>query len=172
MDGENTTLYRDGFHARSVDGRQHPSRSWLAGFHASLAHNIPPGWRICGENVYARHAIGYRQLPSYFLGFSVWDEHNRSLSWDRAVEVLEGLGIQAVPVLHRGRFDVAALGRIARGLDTKRQEGFVVRLADAFGFDDFDRAVAKWVRKGHVQTTQHWMQSEIVPNRLAERPSC
>ena len=29
MDGENTTLYRDYLHARSVDGRHHPSRNWV-----------------------------------------------------------------------------------------------------------------------------------------------
>jgi hypothetical protein len=27
--------------------------------------------------------------------------------------------------------------------------------------------VAKWVRTGHVQTDEHWMFSEVVPNRLA-----
>jgi hypothetical protein len=30
MDGENTTLYADVFHARSIDGRHHSSRDWLA----------------------------------------------------------------------------------------------------------------------------------------------
>lgn len=29
MDGENTTLYRDGLHARSLDSRHHPSRNWV-----------------------------------------------------------------------------------------------------------------------------------------------
>ena len=29
LDGENTTLYRDGLHARSLDSAHHPSRAWV-----------------------------------------------------------------------------------------------------------------------------------------------
>jgi len=46
MDGENASLYRDGFHARSLDSRHHPSRDWLKAYHATFAHEIPYGWRI------------------------------------------------------------------------------------------------------------------------------
>lgn len=69
MDGENTSLYTNGFHARSLDGRHHPSRDWLKAYYATFAHEIPQGWRICGENLYARHSLAYDALPSYFLGF-------------------------------------------------------------------------------------------------------
>lgn len=30
MDGENTTIYSDGLHARSTTSQRHPSRSWVA----------------------------------------------------------------------------------------------------------------------------------------------
>jgi hypothetical protein len=55
LDGENTTLYRDYLHARSLDSRTHPSRDWVKGFWAQLAGDIPDGWRICGENLWATH---------------------------------------------------------------------------------------------------------------------
>jgi hypothetical protein len=32
MDGENTTMYRDHIHARSLDRRSHPSRDWVKQF--------------------------------------------------------------------------------------------------------------------------------------------
>lgn len=67
MDGENTTLYREGLHARSVDSRHHPSRAWIKAFHAQWRHLIPPGWRFCGENLFAEHSIRYDSLPSYFI---------------------------------------------------------------------------------------------------------
>jgi len=54
LDGENTTLYRDYIHARSLDSRHHPSRAWVKALQASIGHEIPEGWRICGENLYAR----------------------------------------------------------------------------------------------------------------------
>jgi hypothetical protein len=41
MDGENTTLYRDHLHARSLDGRHHPSRDWVKGLHGRVGHRIP-----------------------------------------------------------------------------------------------------------------------------------
>lgn len=166
MDGENCSLYTDGFHARSLDSRHHPSRDWVAQFHAEVGYNIPQGWRVCGENLYARHSIAYTDLPSFFLGFSVWNELNQSLSWDDTLEMLELLGIQSVPVLYRGPFDEAAIRKLVTTLDLARQEGVVVRITDAFHYDDFSKSVAKWVRPAHVQTETHWMHAAIVPNRL------
>jgi hypothetical protein len=171
MDGENTTLYQDGFHARSMDSGYHPSRSWLAGFHASVCHAIPEGWRVCGENLFARHAVGYSNLPSYFLAFSVWDGE-RCLSWVETELWLAECKIEAVPVLYRGVFSSAALVRVVAQLDTARQEGFVVRNAGSFLADDFSTNVVKWVRAGHVQTDQHWSKAPIVRNNLKEdRPA-
>ncbi len=45
-------------------------------------------------------------------------------------------------------------------------EGFVIRNSGSFKYDDFSKNVAKFVRKNHVQTDDHWMHSEIVPNKL------
>lgn len=69
MDGENTTMYRDHIHARSVDSRNHPSRNWVKNLWGRLSHDIPSGWRICGENLFATHSISYSNLQSYFLDF-------------------------------------------------------------------------------------------------------
>jgi hypothetical protein len=71
MDGENTTLYRDRLHARSLNANPHPSRGWVKNLHAQMRHDIPEGWRVCGENLYAQHSIAYRNLESYFLVFSI-----------------------------------------------------------------------------------------------------
>lgn len=169
MDGENTSLYRDGFHARSIDSRHHPSRDWVAAFHAGLSMDIPEGWRICGENLYARHSLGYVGLPSYFMGFSVWSDENVALSWDHTLERLAALGIVAAPEIHRGVFNEGALKKLAKDWDTEIDEGFVVRLAGPVAFGDFESSFAKWVRQRHVQTNDHWMSQAIVPNKLAPR---
>lgn len=170
MDGENASLYRTGFHARSLDSRHHPSRDWLARFHAAFAHEIPDGWRICGENLYARHSIGYEDLPSYFMGFSVWDETNTALSWADTLEFFELLGVTPVPelVAYRGVFDEARLRALAQSWDVSTQEGFVVRLAGSIPFEAFGQSCAKWVRREHVQTDTHWMHQAVVPNGLAK----
>src|SRR5690348_10774698 len=67
MDGEGTTFYNDGYHARSLDSKFHASRSWVAALHGSIAHQIPEGMRICGENLYAEHSIRYENLSTYFM---------------------------------------------------------------------------------------------------------
>jgi len=164
MDGENTTLYADGLHARSLDGRHHPSRAWIKQLHGQLAHLIPDGWRLCGENLHARHSIAYDDLESWFCVFSIWDEHNLALSWDETVEWAHLLGLVTVPVLDRGPWDEARLRDLP--LDTRRAEGWVVRTADGFPFDAFADHVAKWVRPHHVQTDDNWMFQPVVTNGL------
>lgn len=170
MDGENTSLYRGGYHVRSLDSRHHPSRDWLKAFHNTFAHDIPEDWRVCGENLYARHSISYEELPSYFMGFSVWDETNTALSWDDSVEFMELLGVAPVQVLYRGPFDEALFRKMGKDWDGTKNEGFVVRLADAIAYEDFATSVAKWVRPKHVTTDTHWMHAAIVSNGVRTVP--
>ena len=166
LDGENTTLYADGLHARSPDSAHHPSRAWVKGLQGRIGRGIPPGWRVCGENLFARHSIAYEDLESWFYGFSVWDG-DRCLDWDGTVRFLRRSGVPAAPVLWRGVFDE----RVLRGLplDTARQEGYVVRTVEGFGRGEFGRRVAKWVRGGHVQTGTHWMHAAVVENGLGPK---
>ena len=49
----------------------------------------------------------------------------------------------------------------------KSQEGYVCRNVDAFKFEDFTDNMAKWVRRGHVQTTELWMNLSVIPNILS-----
>ncbi|MET9464644.1 RNA ligase family protein [Streptomyces sp. NPDC006544] len=163
LDGENTTLYADGLHARSLDSGHHPSRAWVKGLQSRIGAGIPAGWRVCGENVYARHSLAYEELDAWFYGFSVWDGE-RCLDWDRTVRFLRGLGVPGPRVLWRGVFDERALRRLR--LDTARQEGYVIRTAAGFERADFGRRVAKWVRGGHVRTDTHWMYAPVVANGL------
>lgn len=105
MDGENTTMTRDYLHARSLSYEAHPSRSWVRALHGQIAHEIPEGMRVCGENLYAVHSIAYENLRSYFQVFAIWDKRNVCLSWDETVEWCALLGLEPVPVLGRGRWD-------------------------------------------------------------------
>jgi hypothetical protein len=165
MDGENTTMYSDDIHARSLDGRHHVSRDWVKQFWGKVSRNIPEDYRICGENLYAKHSIKYTNLDSYFLGFSVWNESNICLSWEETEDVFFLLGICYVPVLYTGIFDEKKIKEVYND----SMEGYVIRLAEAFPFDQFSQSVAKFVRENHVQTDEHWMQKEVEKNLLRER---
>jgi hypothetical protein len=156
MDGENTSMYSDHIHARSIDSRGGEDRAWVKQFWSTFAHDIPIGWRICGENLWAEHSIHYDDLSSYFLGFSLWTDRNICLSWDETLEYFEVLGIVSVPVLYDGIWDEKKIRDLERDMIWDRDEGYVVRLADSFTYAEFKSSIAKFVRKGHVQTTRHW----------------
>lgn len=166
MDGENTTMYRDHIHARSIDSGNHPSRDRVKAIWSRIAHDIPEGWRLCGENLYARHSVAYDDLPGYFLLFSIWDGL-RCLSWKETVEWAQLFDLPTVRVLFGpapawiGGWEVTE----PQGLWGVR-EGYVVRRAEDFHYGEFRRKVGKWVRKDHVQTHGHWMRQAVVPNGL------
>jgi len=168
MDGENTTMYRDHIHARSIDSRGGEDRAWVKQFHARIAHEIPEGWRICGENLWAEHSIHYDNLRSYFYGFSIWNEKNVCLSWHDTVEWFYLLGIEPMPVLYNDFWDTANIRNLERYLKWENNEGYIVRVAHSFPYSQFRRSVAKFVRKGHVQTTKHWRAGRsFIQNGLA-----
>ena len=168
MDGENTTMYPDFIHARSLDSKDHSSRHYVKTLHGGIRYLIPEGWRLCGENVYAKHSIKYDELPNYFMLFSVWDDRNVCLSWDETERLAAELHIPTVPVLHRGVWDEKAVKACYTRVSKYggEQEGYVVRLASSFAYDDFKRSLAKFVRKNHVQTDDHWLSKPVEPNGL------
>ncbi len=166
LDGENTTLYPDYIHARSLDSRHHPSRAWVKALQASISNDIPNGWRICGENLYAKHSIAYDNLTSYFYVFSIWNQDNYCLSWSETQEWSEILGLELPPVLYEGLWNKNKIKNIAENLDLDKQEGFVVRNVEQFHNDNFKSNIAKWVRSNHVQTNEHWMYRDVIPNKI------
>jgi len=167
MDGENTTMYRDYIHARSIDSRTHPTRNWVKQFWSQISADIPEGWRVCGENLYAKHSIEYNALETYFMGFSLWNDRNTCMSWDDTVEWFTLMDIKPVPVLYDGDFNEKTIRALWDIKDWKQCEGYVVRLADSFSYGEFKHKAAKFVRKNHIQTTKHWMHGQrIEPNTL------
>lgn len=164
MDGENSSLMSDCIYARSLDSNNHPSRNWLKGLWGNIRYNIPENWRICGENLFAKHSLKYDNLSSYFMVFNIWNDKNICLSWNDTLEWCELLGLEHVPVIYRGVFDLDFFKNFK--LDTEINEGFVVRLSESFTYENFNKSVIKYVRKNHIQTDQHWSTQEIIKNNL------
>ena len=166
MDGENTTMYNDHIHARSVDSKDHPSRHWVKGLWARKRYLIPEGWRVCGENLFARHSITYDDLESYFLVFSIW-RNSFCLPYWETRDLCDSWGFSYVPIIYNGfwlhqmeefldqRFSLCAPGH----------EGYVIRNYSGFDEEYFDQNVAKYVRQNHVQTSEHWLNQPVVPNK-------
>ena len=146
LDGENCSMYSDGIHARSIDGRHHISRNWVKNFWSTIAADIPLDWRIVGENLYAKHSIAYDNLSSYFMGFSIWNERNVCLSWDDTLVYFQMLGITPVPVLYDGIYDEKLIKTLYSFQNWATVEGYVIRIADDFSYGQFRHSVVKFVR--------------------------
>lgn len=167
LDGENFTGYSDYSHARSIDSDNHESRNYVKNMFSKFQHDIPKGWRICGENTFAKHSIFYDNLDSYFYGFSIWDDKNKCLSWQETLEWFELFNIIPVPVLYYGLYDYKKIREIESQLDFNKVEGYVLRNADGFHYKDFKNNLGKFVRKNHVNdVVHHWKQKQIIKNKL------
>lgn len=178
MDGENTTLYPDGYtHARSIDSKYHPSRTWIKNDWASKSYMLPPDIRIVGENMYARHSIHYTDLTNYFYGFAAFQD-DYCLDWDMTVDLIHDFGYPTPRLLYRGAWQPNTLSKlidigklIGDPVDQGGYgniEGYVVRTVRGFPIDMFGYHVAKYVRSDHVQSDNHWMHQEIVKNELRD----
>lgn len=162
MDGENTSIYSNYLHARSIDAQSHWTQSYVRQLQGQIGFNIPDGWRICGENLFAKHSIGYGNLADFFLMFSIWNDINECLSWQDTIEWADLLGLKTVPLIYRGIYDE----NVIRSCFKQDSEGYVVRIADKFNYGQFRFSVGKFVRKNHVQTSNHWKFERIEKNSL------
>lgn len=164
MDGENTNIYHDVIHSRSLETDYHPSRTWVNRLQGEIGYQMKPGERICGENVAAEHSIKYKGLESFFYVFSYWID-DVCQSWEDTVVRCAQLGLVHVPVLYKGVWDEDLIkGLFNEVYEGNEMEGYVCRLAASYKFKDFHKSLAKYVRSGHVQTDEHWKKKPVVWN--------
>ena len=174
LDGENTTMMKDIIHARSLDTASHPSRNWVKNLWAQHAYELPDDWRLCGENMFAKHAIHYTNaknnaLESYFYVFSIWDEKNMCLSWDETLEWITLLGLTPIPVIYDGVYDIEIITDLNKKMENSLDiiEGYVIRLAREYHYNEFRNVCGKYVRKNHVQNNHgHWSKQKVIKNEL------
>jgi hypothetical protein len=171
MDGENTSLYSDGLHCRSLDYEAHPSRNLMKVLHASIAYNIPKGWKLSVENLFAKHSIHYKSLPDYAVLFGIWDDKNYLISWNETKEWGELLGLSMCPVLYEGKWDETLIkGLYTPTYDGDECEGYVVRVQAPIHYRDFKNKVGKYVRAGHVPVHGgHWARRQVIQNELKKK---
>lgn len=173
LDGENTSLYPHYMHARSIDSASNWTRDVAKKIHSVIRQDIPEGWRLVCENLYAKHSIYYPEgyLEGYLYLLFIWDEHNNALHYDEQVEFANMLDLPTPKVLYRGVYDEQELKKVSTQLDPSIEEGFVVRRVKPFAYSQFADYTAKYVRKNHVQdNSEHWITSTY-PNGLPRQPT-
>jgi hypothetical protein len=167
LDGENCGMTNDGVYARShaVFTTSAWSKEVRQLHNWKIKGQLPDSVFLFGENMEGIHSIEYSNLTSYFYLFGVRD-NNIWIPWESVEEYAFLLDPPTVPVLFKGQVSSEKeLKELTMSLVTKPsalggvREGIVVRNANMFHNDDFAENVMKWVRKGHVQTSDHWTRS-------------
>ena len=169
MDGEQCSLYNDYMHVRSLEYEHHESRSIVKQIHGKMGFDIPKGWRICGENMFAKHSIKYDNLKSYLYIHSIWNDKNECVSWDEMIEWCKLLDLTPVPLIYRGMWEESVIKSLFSYIyNGDSMEGYVVRVARQFGYSEYPSCVGKFVRKNHVQSSEHWLRQKIEINNLKQ----
>ena len=166
LDGENCGMTEHGVFARSH--ATFTTSAWskeVRQLHSLIKNDIGEDMYLFGENMEGIHSIEYSELKSYFYLFglrqgSLW------ASWEDIKELAFLMDLQVVPTLFEGIIhDEKELQELVENLASQpsilggRREGIVIRNAESFLEKDFSENVMKWVRKGHVQTDEHWTRN-------------
>ena len=154
-------------------------KQWAAVKHDALHAVLGERFILFGEWLYAKHSVHYRALPHYFFEFDIYDKVDEVfLSLDRRLGMLDGTGVQTVPVVHTGaatRDELLALvGPSAfdstfdnplTGRPDDLMEGLYLRTER----DGVVTGRAKIVRPEFVERvklSEHWQHTAMVPNTL------
>ncbi|WMJ72286.1 RNA ligase family protein [Cytophagaceae bacterium ABcell3] len=174
LDGENTCLNKYGVFARShVAPTAHPWAGYLKQKWEIIKYDLGD-LEFFGENLYAIHSIRYIELPEHFFVFGI-REKDRWLSWEETCFYSSLLDFPVVPVLKkvcpldRKAFENEILALVKKpgvfGTEDVvtespcTMEGIVTRNMGGYSTSSFMHNVFKYVRKGHVKTTEHWARN-------------
>lgn len=156
-------------------------KQWAAVKRFVLEERLLDRYILFGEWVYARHSVHYRQLPHYFFEFDIYDkESHEFLDLEKRLELLDGTGLQTVPVIHRGTIDREGLAELigASQFDsqfdnplTRRIDNLMEGLYLRTEGEGVVTGRAKFVRPEFVERVKqstHWQHQELVPNLLVD----
>jgi hypothetical protein len=94
------------------------------------------------------------------LATSHYISHADVLAWS------ENNNMKVAPMIYEGKIESMEWLESYLADELKKEsdlggerEGFVVRVKDSFHKDHFSSNVFKYVRKGHVQTDEHWSRN-------------
>jgi ATP-dependent DNA ligase, homolog of eukaryotic ligase III len=136
---------------------------------------------LYGEWLYAKHSVHYRKLPHYFFEFDIYDKDASAfLDLPMRLRMLDGTGLQTVPVLHRGRVKTdelesligssafeSAFDNPITGRTDNLMEGLYVR-TEAAGHVTGRAKMVRPEFTEKVKQSEHWQQQKMIPNLLAE----
>lgn len=155
-------------------------KQWATVKRNVLEEQLENRFILFGEWVYARHTVYYQKLSHYFFEFDIYDkEQDVFIDLNRRLEMLEGTGIQTVPIVHKGEVSRKKLQELIgpskfdsqfdnpiTGRKDNLMEGLYLRTET----DGIVSGRAKFVRPEFVEKikeSMHWQYQVMVANQLA-----
>ncbi|VGO17501.1 hypothetical protein PDESU_06097 [Pontiella desulfatans] len=122
---------------------------------------------LFGEWCWAQHSVHYNHLPDWFLGFDLYDKHEKKfLSVMRRNELFEQMEVTKVPQVAQGRFSLSEIElMLAQSkISDDPAEGLYLRAEHG----QWLTKRAKLVRSSFIQAVdEHWSRAPIRSNTLA-----
>jgi hypothetical protein len=156
-------------------------KQWVSVKRQVFANMLGTKYIAYGEWAFAAHSVHYRGLPHFFFEFDIYDKDASSfLDLESRLILLEGTGIQTVPVIHRGAATFEQLQGLigpsafdsefanpSTGKTDNLMEGLYLR-TEANGFVTGRAKLVRPEFTAKVKLSVHWKEQTMVPNLLKE----
>ena len=135
--------------------------------HEENLKQIPCGYTIFGEWLYAKHTIFYDKLPDYWMCFDIFNgkEFMYFLS-DEYWDISEKINLWMLPRLEIGMFSINGLKRVAQKKESvygSRMEGYVAK--------NYEKQIfMKFVNHEFdidLEENGHWLKQPLEINKLS-----
>lgn len=176
LDGENNCISVTGVYARSH--ATPTTTDWTAQLRErwQLMKRDLGDLELFGENLFAIHSIEYKRIEEYFFVFAARIK-DTWLSWEEVKFYAKLFDLPSVPelridlvsdltkdILREGVEEMALQDSLFGAMDAITganctREGVVSRNTEEYPVSEFAHNVFKYVRKGHVQTDEHWTRN-------------
>ena len=178
MDGSNTGIIRHskGFSLQkrnslvgsSVHAQFDFFHNWANYQNYEKIMEVPEGYLIYGELLYAVHTIYYDKLPDYFLVFDV-RKGSKWLKYDERVEFCERYGFHMVPLVTRGHLTKDDIQNLVpeQSQYGDTAEGIVVKRYAKHGYFR-GKVVRPEFQKAMDMEDTHWSFKPVKTNKLGE----
>lgn len=154
-------------------------KQWTAVKRPTLETMLENRYILYGEWLYAKHTVFYRELPHYFFEFDIYDKTaGRFLDLESRLILLDGTGIETVPICHRGALSedkirlligpsafLAEFDNPASGKKDELMEGLYLR-TETGGYVSGRAKIVRPEFVEKIKQSEHWQHQRMVPNQL------
>lgn len=142
--------------------------TWIEMHEHTLVELLGAERILFGEWCAARHSLGYKDLPDWFIAFDVYDKSvGKFWSTERRNQLALEASVAVVPLLFRGKANLESLKSLLVQEPSRFRSGTLEGIVIRKESRDWLEARAKLVQPDFTQNiAEHWSRRGIKWNRL------